>query len=68
MNPADQNEKLKQELAYLDIDICDTHYEIAHLQDDLDFKHAEITRLQGELNDLERRHHDVLTQLQKGAA
>jgi hypothetical protein len=44
---------LKTELAFLDIDICE--------------KHHEITRLQNELDVLERRHHEVLTQLRKGA-
>jgi hypothetical protein len=53
MNSTDQNAKLKRELAYLDIDICE--------------KHHEITRLQSELDALEHRHHELLTQLRGGA-
>jgi hypothetical protein len=49
----DQNAKLKLELAGLDIDICEKHYE--------------ITRLQNELDALEHRHHELLTQLRGGA-
>jgi hypothetical protein len=63
MNSTDQNAKLKRELAYLDIVICEKHYAI----DDCE-KFHEVIRLQRELDVLERRHHTVLTQLRGDAA